>query len=104
MQLGPLCNPIYSMHGRPVFTRNTIQYSTYVRRFQQSSASRDLQRYTGETGLKYNQTDFSVQVCTCVCTCLVTKCLNYTGMLGGKGGEGGGGGGGGGGGRRLGNT
>ena len=30
-----------------------------VRRFHHSSASRDLQGYTGETGVKYNQTDFS---------------------------------------------
>ena len=32
----------------------------YVRRFQQRSASRDLQGYTGETGVNYNQTDFPV--------------------------------------------
>ena len=37
---------------------NTIQYST-LDESTQRSASRDIQGYTGVTGVKYNQTDFS---------------------------------------------
>ena len=42
---------------RPVLTG--IQYSTQRQTLPLRSASRDLQGYIGETGVEYNQTDFS---------------------------------------------
>ena len=50
MQRGPSCNE-YSTAASAHW--NTIQYLT------SDASTRELQGYTGETGVEYNQTDFS---------------------------------------------